>query len=93
MQISRDSGRQGRFDRRLQFLRVHTALEAGDHRAVLAHQELLEVPGHITGGLHLVESRVGLGGAAHGVHLLEQLKVGAVGGGAEALDFIQSDYT
>ena len=83
------SSRQRRLNRRLEVFRGDAALEAGDHGAVLAHQELLEVPLHITGGIHLVEGGVGLGGAPLGVHLVEQFEVGAVGGGAEALDLVQ----
>ena len=72
--------RQRRLNRRLEVFRSNAALEAGDHGAVLAHQELLEVPLHITGGIHLVERCLRLGGAPLGMHLLEQLEVSAVGG-------------
>ena len=81
--------RQSRLNRRLEVIGGDAALEAGDHCAVLAHQELLKVPLHITSGVHLIEGGVGLGGAALGVHFLEQFEVGAVGGGTETLDLIQ----
>ena len=47
--------RQGRLNRRCEVFGGDAALEAGDHSAVLTHQELLEIPLHITGGIHLIE--------------------------------------
>ena len=89
-----DSSRQSRLNRHgeLGVFRGHAALEAVDYRAVLVHQKLLEVPGHITCGFGLVEGGVGLGGAAAGMNLVEQFEAGPIGGGAEALDLIKGSW-
>ena len=76
------SGLQGRFNSVVEIwiFGRDAAFEAVDHSAVLTDKELFEVPFHITRRFTLIEGCVGLCGAALGVHLLEQLEAGAVGG-------------
>ena len=85
------SGHQGLVDSCLELsaLRLDSTFEALQDIAVFANKEFLEVPGHISCWFSLIEGGVGLGGFAHGVHLVKQFEAGAVGRGTEALDLLE----
>ena len=86
------SGHQGLVDScfELSALRLDSTFEALQDIAVFANKEFLEVPGHISCWFSLIEGGEGLGGLAHGVHLVKQLEAGAVGRGTEAFDLLES---